>query len=482
MSQTAGNATGFKKSALALGLACLPMGGCHYLRTPVSGGQAEFSGHRPLRPQDIAVPTGFRVELVASGLTFPTAVVFDDERRLYVLEAGYSYGDSWALPRLMRLEPDDRWTVIASGDRNGPWTGAVYHQGFFYIAEGGQLEGGRILRLDKNGRASVLVEGLPSLGDHHTAGPAIGPDGMLYFGQGTATNAGVVGDDNDFLGWLGRFPDFHDIPCEEIELAGHNFPTAKGLTGAFVPIGTITSPGQRVTGRLPCNGAILRTPLEGGELELVAWGFRNPFGLAFRGSELFVTDAGYDERGSRPVWGAADLLWKVREGAWYGWPDYSGDRPLSLPEFARGKGSLPLVLAKSPGKPPRPSAWLPSSAFSAGIDFSTSSAFGYVGDAFIAQFGDRAPFSGPVLRPVGFKIVRLRLETGVLEDFAVNKGRQNGPASLSSGGGLERPISVRFDPSGHSLYIVDFGVITTRDKAASPRKNTGVIWRITRRV
>jgi hypothetical protein len=47
-------------------------------------------------------------------------------------------------------------------------------------------------------------------------------------------------------------------------------------------------------------------------LELVAWGFRNPFGLAFAsGGALFVTDNGYDDRGSRAVWGTGDYLWDV---------------------------------------------------------------------------------------------------------------------------------------------------------------------------
>lgn len=50
-----------------------------------------------------------------------------------------------------------------------------------------------------------------------------------------------------------------------------------------------------------------------------------------------------------------------------------------------------------------------------------------------------APGVGNVLRPVGFKVVRVDVTTGTSEDFAVNKGRT----------------------SGTSLYVVDFGVMTT---------------------
>jgi glucose/arabinose dehydrogenase len=67
-----------------------------------------------------------------------------------------------------------------------------------------------------------------------------------------------------------------------------------------------------IPGRVPCNGAILRVKPDGGHPELVAWGFRNPFGIAFSpAGGLYVTDNGYDDRGSRPVWGAGDLLWAV---------------------------------------------------------------------------------------------------------------------------------------------------------------------------
>ena len=90
---------------------------------------------------NIALPEGYRVEAVAVGLTFPTGVAFDDEGRPYVIEAGYSYGEVFSTPRLLRVNPDGALVEIARGS-NGPWTGAAYTKGGFYVAEGGQLEGG----------------------------------------------------------------------------------------------------------------------------------------------------------------------------------------------------------------------------------------------------------------------------------------------------------------------------------------------------
>jgi len=169
------------------------LSGCYSLRASSGGGQASFQPPRSIRAADIAVPAGYRIEPVATGLTFPAGVAFDDMGQVYVVEAGYSYGEAWATPRLLRVAPDRPPGVIATGGRNGPWNGVAFHQGAFYVAEGGELEGGRMLRIDLHGSITPLVENLPSLGDHHTDGPAIGPDGFLYFGQGTATNAAVVG-------------------------------------------------------------------------------------------------------------------------------------------------------------------------------------------------------------------------------------------------------------------------------------------------
>ncbi|HEY0709292.1 MAG TPA: hypothetical protein VGG33_20950 [Polyangia bacterium] len=88
---------------------------------------------------------------------------------------------------------------------------------------------------------------------------------------------------------------------------------------------------------------------------------------------------------------------------------------------------------------------------------------------------------GKVRNPVGFKIVRVDPETGTVTDFAVNRGGQNGPASLLKSGGLERPVAVRFARDGASLYVVDFGVLTMDEKGSHPVRGTGCVWRIVRR-
>lgn len=471
--------------ALVFGLA-----GCFHLKPSQGGAQKTDTGGRVVDPAAIAVPEGYRVETVATGLTFPTSLTFDDQGRVHVTESGYVYGELFLEPRLLRIEPDGSTKEVYAGD-NGPWGGVVWHDGAFIVAEGGQEHGGRITRITPQGERTVLIEHLPSLGDHHTNGPAVGPDGRIYFGQGTATNSAVVGTDNADFGWLKRHPQFHDLPCRDITLTGKNFKSPDPLkpdanapveTGAYVPFGTRTTEGQRIAGVLPCSGAVMSIAAQGGDLRLEAWGLRNPFGLAFApDGTLYVSENGYDERGSRPVFGAPDNLWKLERGRWYGWPDYGGPWRLDEePYRPHGDDGAPPLLTDAQGKPPTPLAQFAVHSSTNGIDVSRSAGFGHEGQVFAAQFGDMAPKVGKVWAPVGFKVVRVEPDRHIIHDFAVNHGEANGPASMLESGGLERPVAVRFSPDGSALYIVDFGQLKSTAKGHEPQPGTGVIWRVVR--
>ena len=476
---------------VSLGLiAASLLSGCYRMRPSKGAGQTAFAPPRHIDTEDIALLDGYRIEPVATNLTYPTGVTFDDQGRAYVVESGYSYGEVWTTPRLLRIETNGKISEIARGAKNGPWTGVSFHRDAFYVAEGGVLEGGRILRISSQGQVTALISNLPSFGDHHVNGPIISPDGWLYFSVGTASNSGIIGEDNAKFGWLKRKPNFHDIPAKDVTLVGENFTTADPLrgarktsTGAYLPFGTPSTPGQVIKGQLPASGCIMRMKLDGKQLELVAWGLRNPFGLAF-GPEgrLYVTENGYDERGSRPLWGTPDVLWAIEPGLWYGWPDYSAGLPVhndtrfKSPWKARPK----FLLANHPNKPPQPAAIFDVHASADGLDFSRNPAFGFEGQSFVALLGDEAPAVGKVLHPVGAKVVRVDLKTSVVQEFAVNHGRVNAPASKLKRGGLERPVAVRFNPKGDALYVVDFGVLTHSKKGAEPHPKTGVLWRITR--
>lgn len=464
---------------------------CYRMKKSAGGGQINSVTARQVNVADIALPKGYKIEPVATGLTFPTAVTFDESGNTYVIEAGYSYGEVFQVPKLLRIGKDGSTTTVATGTNNGPWTGISFHNGSFYVAEGGVMEGGRILKISAEGNITSLLSNLPTVGDHHTNGPVI-KDGYIYFGLGTATNSGVVGPDNALYGWLLRKNTFHDIPCADITLTGRNYSSRNVLnkqkdemttTGAYSPFGTPTAANQIVNGTCPCTGSILRIPVAGGNPEVVAWGFRNPFGLALApGGQLYITENAYDDRGSRPVWGAGDVLWEIKAGMWYGWPDFSAGKSIINDEEFKspGKDKVEALLAKYPNAPPKPVAIFGVHSSSNGFDFSRNNKFGYEGDAFVAQFGDLAPEVGKVMSPVGFKIVRVNVKSGVINDFSVNSGSKNGPASWQKKGGLERPISVKFDPAGTALYVVDYGIVKTTKEKTIPQMKTGMVWKITK--
>src|SRR3954469_2954729 len=138
----------FKHAVTIAALASLQA--CFAMRSSHGGGQTAFRPPRALDPNAIALPAGYRIEAVAKGLDMPTGVAFDEQGRAYVTEAGYSYGELWTTPRLVRVESDGRFTQVAAGN-DAPWNGVAYYRGAFYVAAGGERNGGKILRIGGDG-------------------------------------------------------------------------------------------------------------------------------------------------------------------------------------------------------------------------------------------------------------------------------------------------------------------------------------------
>lgn len=414
------------------------------------------------------------LELVAEGLSFPTSMTFDPTGTAYVAESGLPFDGAPRGGRVWQLGPGGRRTLLAGGLR-APVNGLTFHDNGLYVSEGGHP--GRISRLDLDGRQTVLLDGLPGPGNYHTNMVALGPDGKLYFSQGALTNTGIVGLDAYELGWLRRLPHAHDIPGHDLVLAGVNVETADPLssaeaarmrTGAFVPFGTATEPSQQVKAQLPCTAAVMRCNPDGSGLELVAWGLRNAYGLGFlKDGRLLVTDQGPDDRGSRPVGNAPDLLFEVRQGAWYGWPDYVGGDPLSDAKYQPARGPRPTPVLSNHSdlpQPARPLLRFPANAAAVKFAEAPRSGSTWGGHLCVALFGDEKPMTAPEGAKVGRAVVRIDPSNWTLHPFLA--------------GPFARPIDVAFHPVDQSLYVLDFGYFEMHaGGTVDARVNSGRLWR-----
>nr|MBO2507920.1 hypothetical protein [Bacillota bacterium] len=497
---------------------------------PLPGPAVRRSPDPPLWTGDITLEPGYTIEAVAAGLTFPSDLTFDDRGRLYVAEAGVDLGGgcvAGVVPRaaeggggsagrgscrgggsgrILRVEEDGSLVEVAAGFEP-PLAALTWHDGAFYVAEG--RDPARIVRvwLDRGAgspRRETVVDGLRAGGDHGISQIAFGPDGKMYFAVGSATNAGVVGIDNQYhTRWLAERPDFRDVPARDLVLRGLNFPSvdprevnplSEVLTGPFLPFGQACRPDQRIRGDAPANGVLYEAGPDGGGLTVFLDGVRHVTGLGFSpDGRLYFTEQGFELRGSRPIAGV-DALWEAVRGGWYGFPDYSGGVPVIHPRF-RVKGYPPpdFVLSDHPPLATQPAVVFQHGSGPTKFDFSPGGAFGYPGWIFVPLFGPRwwEPAStspggpggaagsgdardgrgngGPA---PGFRLVRVNVDTGRCADLLVI----NRPAA--GGDGPWRPAAVRFTPDGSALYLLDYGPVLFRGGTAVSAAAGGALWRI----
>jgi glucose/arabinose dehydrogenase len=482
-----------------------------------------INSSNPPLTNHFSLHTGYRIEPVIWNLTLPSSITFDNNNNMYIAEAGFAYGGLVSTPKILKVDNQSGTiSVLVDRNLNGPITDIQFYEGKLYVSHRGIISTVEL----PTGLVKDIIVGLPSIGDHHNNQVAIGSDRRIYFGQGEATNSGVVGEDNFKLGWAKTTPSFHDIPAKNITLTGQNFITKNPLTaepndtattGAFVPFGTSTYAGQVIPGNIKCNGCILSANLDGTDLKLVGWGFRSAYGMAFSPidrTKLLVTVNGADERGSRSISDDTEKVYLIdisdaaELGKFYGWPDFFGNaQPVTDPKFQSPKGNnsqqLEFLMQNHPPVE-KPLAQLDIGAALAQVDFSSFSSkknnsttnnnnstnpFGFEGLAFISEFGIMIPIShSPESikkeggeKIVGQKVVILNLQTGNYSDFV----------SLKAPDTSFRPVGIAYNQDESTLYIASIGKVEVRrtlPNNGTPLPNpvpwyypnTGVIWKITK--
>lgn len=469
--------------------------------------------------QMIDVPEGFKVEKVVGGLTYPTSMTWDDRGNMHVAEAGGGLNPEQLAPSRILQVKHGKTTEVARLDNQGVFAsvvGLTWHHGAFYITHRAEDLTGAVSKVTKDGQVTKLFDGIiDSQSEHQINDIQVGPDDMLYVAVGPAGNAGIM--DLSVAPWIMESPDVRTTACQDIVLLGKNFktpdfrtkdPDDSVLTGAYVPFGTETAPGEVIQGVTLCGGSILKfdpnDPL--GTIQTHAWGFRNLIGLTWDDhGQMYATENGYDVRGSRPVKDDIDASLKIIEGIWYGIPDYSAARePLTHPKFevpdslqagvfingefvGKDLGFL-IDHEKSGLTPPDPSLVLGHHEVNSSpclLDVAPASWDDLAGHVFIAEWGDLAPPTNPLRgkEPAeGYRVVKVNPYTGAVTAFVSND--MGGPASGMGmeGKGLERPFDVKFGPDG-AMYIVDYGVVTIDMSLEPPyayQAGTGVIWKVSK--
>lgn len=426
-------------------------------------------------PSDIYIIQGYSIEVFSNGLNSPIGMVFNDDKDILIAESGLATGN----PRILLLA-DNHYEVVAE-NFNIPISGINYLNGIIYVSHRGF-----VTKLFKDGTRQNIIMGLPSNGDNYNSPVAFSPDNKLYFGQGTVTNSGVVGNDNE---WITISPLLCDYAGDYIMLYGQNFETSNilteslpedtALTGAFSPYGIPNLPFEIRKQNIKASGSILKANLDGSNLEQVAWGFRDPSYLKFDISgQLYAANNGFNPIGSRPIENATEDFYNIESGLWYGWPDYSGGDMVTLPRFKPINGPQPTPLFKNyPNIPPKPFVSFPQNSTIKGFDFNYNKNFGPYGDVYIAEygstihskFGETAPYAS-----AGHRISKIDMKFRTISTFAINKS--GFPSSISREGGFERPSHLLFGPDG-AMYIVDMGLNYINDPN-SFIPGTGVIWRV----
>jgi aldose sugar dehydrogenase len=173
---------------------------------------------------------------------------------------------------------------------------------YTYAGSGGNVN--RVSRFtisgDRLASEQVLVDGIPGGTCYHFGGRLkLGPDGLLYF----TTGEGFVA--------------------------------------------------SRATNPNGLSGKILRVHTDGSGLEVYAWGFRNPQGLAFDASgRLYASSNGPTGDLNLCCRDEVDL---IQQGGFYGWPEWAATTRTSYPQ-----GSLPAQRVPPIAESGDSTVWAPS--------------------------------------------------------------------------------------------------------------------------
>lgn len=476
-------------------------------------------------PSAVNVPEGYKLEVVAEGLNYPTDITFGGNGEIFVSEAGgHTYGTAPAQApeaRILQVNPDGSTrpvyattvpldvlrsvrfgSPVAADGIVPPLVGITYNprNGLLYIASRQ-----RYATLDpQTGEWRTIIDGLPSWGEFLNTKPIFDRQGKMWFVLSSQGNSGTIESHWIKLVDIFNKPDAREVPCEDVTVTGADYFVQDRLESRFpgqdriraevyAPLGVDTSRGQTIQGSFWCNGAVYRANPDGTAPERIAWGLRSIFGLAFSPSgRLIVTQNSGNVMEPRPIYDDWETVLEIRPGLWYGWPDFYSGLPITDERFSRPndpewRGTpedhqfalTPETHARllSGGEPPQPLLRIQPHAATQGFAFGRAGwGFDPENELLVAEWGAIIPYyKDPPTWP-GFRVSRVNLATGATSPFLINRCGKPGWIQ-GCNGGLRRPITTAWGPDG-ALYIVDFGVVEFDQSGMTAHPGTGVIWKL----
>ncbi|MFA6941494.1 MAG: hypothetical protein WCQ54_11060 [Clostridiaceae bacterium] len=238
-------------------------------------------------------------------------------------------------------------SFIILKDENLNISSIDYYNNMLYFTSGSNLISFNV----KDKKLKVLINNIPNFGDYNRSNIKINKS-RIYITIGAATNSGVVGDDNL---WKNKYPYFCDISPRDLTLTGANFGANK--QGSFMMENSSSSKEQQISAHKPGNSEIVSYDIETGKIEDYATGIRNVTGFDFNSEgNLIAGIGGMEYRGLRPIFGDKDYIYRIDQGVWYGFPDFSGGDDIQSPRFnVNGINKNLFILEKHPSSnPPAP--------------------------------------------------------------------------------------------------------------------------------
>ncbi|HXE71906.1 MAG TPA: PQQ-dependent sugar dehydrogenase [Candidatus Nitrosotenuis sp.] len=199
------------------------------------GAQPASSGPSSPSPS----PGGVTLQVYLGNLSFPVTMAFAPDGRLFFNELQTGQVRVVSAQGTLLARPFATETVETSGERG--LLGLALHpdfsrNGLVYILYSDPAGVHRVVRYTDRDNVgadrTLLIDGLPSNGNHNGGNLAFGPDGMLYLTTGDSGTPARAQDPDDLAGKVLRFRDDGSVPPDN-PFGATNPVYAMGLRNSF---------------------------------------------------------------------------------------------------------------------------------------------------------------------------------------------------------------------------------------------------------